>query len=64
MHIAKGRFKDILKDNLDDIKETLADVQSKFDDLLKPINNIYDKISGSLYDYSAIAAVEDVGANL
>ena len=59
LQIAKDGFKDILEDNLDDINETLADAQSKFDDLQKPINNIYDKISGSMYDYSIL--IDDYG---
>ena len=59
LQIAKDGFKDILEDNLDDINETLTDAQSKFDDLKKPINNVYDKIASKLYDYSVL--IDDYG---
>ena len=59
LQIAKDGFKDILEDNLDDINETLNDAQSKFDDLKKPINNVYDKIASKIYDYSVL--IDDYG---
>ena len=54
LQIAKDGFKDILEDNLDDINETLADAQSKFNDLKDPIDNVYNKIFSKLYDYSVV----------
>ena len=59
LQIAKDGFKDILEDNLDDIKETLADAQSKFNDLKDPIDNVYNKIFSKLYDYSVV--IDDYG---
>ena len=59
LQIAKDGFKDILEDNLDDINETLADAQSKFNDLKDPIDNVYNKIFSKLYDYSVV--IDDYG---
>ena len=52
LQTAKEGFKDILDDNLDLIRDTLADAQSKLNDLKKPFDNVYDKIATSLYNYA------------
>lgn len=59
LQTAKEGFKDILDENLDLINETLTDAQSKLNDLKKPLDNIYDKIGQSLYDYSSL--IDDYG---
>ena len=56
---AKEGFRDILDENLDTIMDTLGDAQDKFDSLRKPIDNIYDQIASSIYEYSMM--IDDYG---
>ena len=59
LQTAKDGFKDILDENLDLINDTLADTQSKLNDLKKPFDNVYDKIETALYDFSTL--IDDYG---
>ena len=49
---AQKSFKSMLTDNLEKIEDGLNSGTDKLDKLRKPFNNVYNKISGALYDTS------------
>ena len=51
---AQNSFKSILTENLDKIEDGLDSGTDKLDKLRKPLNNVYNKISGALYDTSEL----------
>ena len=54
MEEARRSFKSMLGDNLDKIEDGLSLGQDKLDKLRKPLDNVYNEISGSLYDSSEL----------
>ena len=54
MEEARGSFSSMLGENLGKIEDGLALGKDKLDKLKKPFDNVYNKISGALYDASEL----------